>query len=150
MLPLFIPILKPLTESSFAIISLRSETNNWLIARLSGSDRSKKVAADRHVGVLHTRGEHADSYLAWTGRRQGNVNYFNHVGIAEASDLNNPVARAHGPVPATRDPVLSRRNGGRSLRRIKFACDHMRCPLLAHSEHGRVHRTCLLSGAKRT
>jgi hypothetical protein len=50
------------------------------------------VTPDRHVGVLHTRGEHADSHLGCAGRRQGGVNYFDHVGIAEAPDLNNPVA----------------------------------------------------------
>ena len=35
--------------------------------------------------------------LARDRRRQGSVDYFDHVGIAEAPDLNNPVARlAHG------------------------------------------------------
>jgi hypothetical protein len=52
-----------------------------------------KVAPDHHIGVLQARGEHADSYLAPGGRRQGSVDHLKPVGTAEAPDLNNPVAR---------------------------------------------------------
>jgi hypothetical protein len=40
-------MLKPLTEGSFSTISALNTTKSWLIARLSGSNKSKKVAACR-------------------------------------------------------------------------------------------------------
>jgi hypothetical protein len=55
------------------------------------------MTADHDVGVLHARGEHADSHLAPSGNWQGSVDDCELLGTAEAPDLNNPVARlAHG------------------------------------------------------
>jgi len=84
------------------------------------------VTADRHVCVFHTRGEHADSYLASAGHRQWRVNNLDHVGIAETPDLNNPIARlAHGSA-LTCGAAISTETEMPSLRRIKFTakkCD---------------------------
>jgi hypothetical protein len=56
-----------------------------------------EVAPDNDVGVLQTRGEHADPHLAPPRFRQGSVDHLQPVGTAEAPDLNNPVARlSHG------------------------------------------------------
>jgi hypothetical protein len=52
-----------------------------------------KVAADQHVGVIHARSKHADPYFARAGRRQGSINHLQSLGIAEARDLNDSVAR---------------------------------------------------------
>src|SRR5262249_22513590 len=61
-----------------------------------------QVAPDRHVGVLQTRGEHADAHLTPAGRRQGSFDHLEPVGTAEAPDLNNLVARlSHGQIPST-------------------------------------------------
>ena len=52
-----------------------------------------EVAPDHDVGVLQARGEHADPHLAPAGCRQGSVDHLQLVGIAEATELNNPVVR---------------------------------------------------------
>jgi hypothetical protein len=55
------------------------------------------VAPDQDVGVLESRGEHADPYLAGAGYGQRSVDHFQPVRTAELPDLNNPVARLlHG------------------------------------------------------
>ena len=55
------------------------------------------MSPDRDVGVLETRGEHADPHLAAAGRRQRSVNHLQAIVTAELPDLNNPVARLfHG------------------------------------------------------
>jgi len=54
-----------------------------------------QVAPDQHLGVVKTRGEHADPHLAPAGGRQGSVDHLQPVGITEAGDSNNPVARLH-------------------------------------------------------
>ena len=48
---------------------------------------------DQYVGVLHARCEHAHPDLALARIRQGSLDHLQPVGIAEAPDLNNPVAR---------------------------------------------------------
>ena len=59
-----------------------------------------EAAPDQYVSVLQTRGEHADPHLAPAGRRQGSVSHIQPIGIAEAPDLNNPVARfSRGRIP---------------------------------------------------
>jgi hypothetical protein len=59
-----------------------------------------EVAADHYIGVFHTRGKHADPHLAPAGGRQGSVDHREPVGIAEAPDLNDPVARLrHARIP---------------------------------------------------
>ena len=50
-------------------------------------------AADQYVGVLQTRGEHADAHLAPASCRQGSVDHFQPVGTAKAPDLNDSVAQ---------------------------------------------------------
>jgi hypothetical protein len=51
------------------------------------------MAPYHHVGVLHARSEHADPHLAPASRRQRSVDHLQPVGIAEAPDLDNPVAQ---------------------------------------------------------
>ena len=69
--------------------------------RPAGRSLRVEVTPDQHVGVLHARGEHAGPHLAPAGRRQGSVDdHLEPVGIAEARDLNNTVARlSHGRIP---------------------------------------------------
>jgi hypothetical protein len=62
-----------------------------------------EMTPDQCVGVLQTRGEHANAHLASSGRRQGSIDYPQPVGTAEACDFNNTIARLdHGLVPCFR------------------------------------------------
>jgi hypothetical protein len=51
------------------------------------------MAPNNHVGVLQTRREHTNPYLAPPGYRQRSIDNFKPIGTAEAPDLNNAVAR---------------------------------------------------------
>jgi hypothetical protein len=53
------------------------------------------VAPDQHLGVIEARGEHTDPHLTPAGGRQGSVDYLQPLGITEAADSNNPIARLH-------------------------------------------------------
>ena len=66
-----------------------------------------QMAPDHHIGVLQTGGEHADAHLAPAGRWHRSVDHLQPVGIAEALELNDPVAQLshglpYGPHPGAR------------------------------------------------
>ena len=52
-----------------------------------------EMSPDGDVGVLESRGEHADSHFASSGCRQGSFDHLQLIGTAEAPDLNYLVAR---------------------------------------------------------
>jgi hypothetical protein len=52
-----------------------------------------EVASYQHIGVVQARGKHADAHLAAAGRRYRGADHLQSVGIPEAIDLNNLVAR---------------------------------------------------------
>ena len=60
-----------------------------------------EVTPDQHVGVLQTRGQHADPHLAPAGRRHGSVDHLQPIGTAEVPDFNNPVARLFHGMPGS-------------------------------------------------
>src|SRR5262249_55173653 len=52
-----------------------------------------EVAPNQRVRVLHARGKHMHPHFSPVGRRHGSLDHLQLVRAAEASDLNNPVAR---------------------------------------------------------
>src|SRR5262249_18920592 len=59
-----------------------------------------EVAPNQRVRVLHARGKHMHPHFSPVGRRHGSLDHLQLVRAAEASDLNNPVARlAHARTP---------------------------------------------------
>jgi hypothetical protein len=59
-----------------------------------------QVAPDQDLSVIEARGEYTDPHLAPAGGRQRRVDHLQTLGITEAVDLNNPIARLnHGHSP---------------------------------------------------
>jgi hypothetical protein len=79
-----------------------------------------EVAPDQHLGVIEARGEHTDPHFAPAGGGQGSVDHLQPLGITEAADSNNTIARLHhGRSPCNR--VIYRKDRHSSAAALRTA-----------------------------